>query len=400
MPSLSSRMGRFKPSPMIGVVARINELKAQGRDIISLNAGEPDFDTPDTVKDAAVAAMRRGETKYTAVDGTPALKQAIIEKFRRENGLDYAPGQVMASAGAKQVIFNAFMATLEEGDAVILPAPYWMSYPGKIMLGDGVPVPVPCGEEHGLKLQPDDLARAITPKTKWVVLNSPNNPSGATYTADELKALAAVLLDHDHVWIMCDDIYEHILYDGRTFATMAQAEPRLFDRTLTVNGVSKAYAMTGWRLGYGGGPEELIKAMVKVQSQCTTNANSVSQAATIEALNGPQDSVRERTAAFQERRDLVVSMLNQAKGLRCRSPEGSFYAYPNCAGVIGRKTPAGDAIGDDRDFAGYLLEGEGVAAMAGTLFGLSPYIRVSFAASMDELEEACKRIQRACAALA
>jgi aspartate aminotransferase len=396
---LASRMEDFKPSPLIAVRAKVAEMKAQGRDIVNLGAGEPDFDTPENVKEAAIEAIRRGETKYTPIDGTVAMKQAIADKFKRDNGLDFSLDQVMAGAGGKQVIFNAFSATLDAGDEVLLPAPFYMSYPGIIMLAGGVAVTVPCTGEDGMKLHPDDLRKAITPKSRWLVVNSPSNPSGATYRRDELRALADVLLEHPHVNVMSDDIYEHVLYDGVEFVTMAQVEPRFAERTLTVNGASKSYAMTGWRLGYAGGPVDLIKAMAKVQSQVTVNPSSISQAAAVEALNGPQDVVRERTAVFQARRDMVVAMLNQATGITCRRPEGAFYVYPHCAGAIGKKAPDGKTIETDVDFVTYLLEAEGVVAMPGTIFGLSPHFRISFAASDAELEEACRRIQRAAAAL-
>lgn len=399
MTKLASRMDRFKPSPAVAITARIAELRAQGRDIIGLNAGEPDFDTPDNVKEAAIQAIRKGETKYTPMDGTPALKKAIADKFKRENGLTYTTDQVMAGSGAKQILFNAFMASLDQGDEVIIPRPYWMSYPGLVQLAEGSPVLIQCSGADGQKLMPEDLERAITPKTKWVVLNSPNNPSGAAYSRAEMKAIAAVLLKHPHVMAMTDDIYEHFVYDGLEFATVAEVEPRLFDRTLTVNGVSKTYSMTGWRLGFAGGPADLIKAMVKVQSQSALNPSSITQAAAVEALNGPQGFVKERQNAFKERRDLVVAMLNQAKGLKCRKPEGSFYVYPSCAGVIGRTTPAGTKIATDHEFVTYLLDTEGVSTMSGEMCGLSPYFRISFAASMETLEDGCKRIQRACAAL-
>ncbi len=396
---LASRMEDFKPSPLIAVRLKVARMKAEGRDIVNLGTGDPDFDTPEHVKRAAAEAMGRGETKYTPVDGTAAMKQAIVQKFERDNGLEFSLDQVMAGAGAKQIIFNAFMATLDGGDEVLLPAPFYMSYPGMIMLAGGVPVTVPCSGEDGVKLHPGDLRKAITPRTRWLVVNSPNNPSGAAYGREELRAISEVLLEHPHVNLMSDDIYEHLTYDGVEFVTMAQVEPRLAGRTLTVNGISKAYAMTGWRLGYAGGPAGLIKAMAKVQSQVTVNPSSITQAAAIEALNGPQEVVRERTAVFQGRRDRVVAMLNQAAGITCRRPDGAFYAYPNCAGVIGRKTADGKTIGSDVDFVAHLLEAEGVVAMPGALFGLSPYFRISFAASEAELEEACRRIQRASAAL-
>jgi len=392
-------MDDFKPSPIMAVRIKVAGMKAAGRDVINLSAGEPDFDTPDAIKTAAIEAIGRGETKYTAADGTPAMKRAIITKFRRDNDLEFEPEEVMAGGGGKQVIFNAFMATCNPGDEVLLPTPFYMSYPGIIMLSGGVPTPLACSGEGGFKLLPADLARAITARTRWLVVNSPNNPTGAAYTRDELAALAAVLLDHPHVNVMSDDIYEHITFDDVPFVTMAQVEPRLRDRILTVNGASKAYAMTGWRLGFAGGPAELIKAMAKVQSQVTVNPSSVSQAAAVEAFEGPLDVVRERTAVFQERRDMVVAMLNQATGLQCRRPEGAFYVYPNCAGTIGRKTPEGKTIETDGDFIDYVLESEGVVGMPGAMFGLSPYFRLSIASSAAELEEACIRIQRACAAL-
>ena len=396
---LASRMEDFKPSPMIAVRLKVTEMKARGRDIVNLGAGEPDFDTPEHIKDAAAEAMRRGETKYTPVEGTRAMKQAIVDKFKRDNGLEFSLDQVMAGSGGKQVIFNAFMATLDVGDEVLLPAPFYMSYPGMIMLAGGVPVTVPSTGEDRVKLLPDDLRKAITPRSRWLVINSPNNPSGATYEPDELRAIGEVLLEHPHVNLMSDDIYEHILFDGRGFATMARVEPRLAGRILTVNGASKAYAMTGWRLGYAGGPADLIRAMAKIQSQVTVNPSSITQAAAVEALNGPQDVVRERTAVFQDRRDKVVAMLNQAAGISCRRPEGAFYVYPDCAGVIGRKTTDGKTIETDMDFVTHLLEAEGVVAMPGTIFGLSPHFRISIAASEAELEEACRGIQRAAAAL-
>ena len=392
-------LGRIKPSPTIAVSGLARELKAQGRDIIGLSQGEPDFDTPGNIKAAAKAAIDQGHTKYTAVDGTPELKQAIAAKFKRENGLDYEPAQISVGTGGKQVIFNALLATLNPGDEVIIPAPYWVSYPDIVRLGGATPVRVGTTMESGFKLQAGDLEAAITPKTKWVILNSPGNPSGAAYTRAELKQLTDVLMRHDHVWVMTDDIYEHLVYDGFEFVTPAQVEPGLYDRTLTLNGVSKAYAMTGWRIGYAGGPVELIKAMAKLQSQSTSNPSSISQAAAVEALNGPQDFIAERAKAFVERRDLVVGMLNQATGLSCPKPEGAFYVYPSCAGAIGKKTPDGKTISNDEDFCRYLLEGVGVALVHGAAFGLEPHFRVSYAASTDDLTEACQRIQRACAEL-
>ena len=399
MPFIATRLSNIKPSPTIAVTQKARELKAAGRNIIGLGAGEPDFDTPDNIKEAAIAAIRSGDTKYTAVDGTPALKKAICAKFKRENGLEYTPEQVTVGTGGKQVLYNALMATLNPGDEVIVPAPYWVSYPDMVLLADGVPVPVECPESAGFKLQPADLEKAITPKTKWLILNSPNNPTGAAYTRAELKALTDVLVKHPHVWVMTDDMYEHLNYDGFEFTTPAQVEPSLYDRTLTINGVSKAYAMTGWRIGYAAGPKELIKAMGVIQSQSTSNPSSVSQAAAVEALNGPQDFIKTRAEAFKERRDLVVSMLNQATGVKCHKPEGAFYVYPSCAGTIGKTTPEGKVIETDEDFVTYLLESEGVAEVQCTAFGLAPFFRISYATSTAELEDACQRIQRACAAL-
>ena len=399
MSFLAQSLGRVKPSPTIAVSTRARELKAEGRDVIGLGAGEPDFDTPDSIKEAAIKAMWAGDTKYTAVDGTPALKAAIVEKFKRENGLDYVPEQITVGAGGKQVIFNALMATLDPGDEVIVPAPYWVSYPDMVLLCGGTPVSVICPASASFKLQPDALAAAITPKTKWLILNSPNNPTGAAYSRDELKALTDVLVGHPHVHILTDDMYEHLSYDGFAFTTVAQVEPRLYDRTLTMNGVSKAYAMTGWRIGYAGGSRELIKAIAKVQSQSTSNPSSIGQAAAVAALSGPQDFIPERAKVFQERRDLVVSMLNQATGIECHRPEGAFYVFPSCAGCIGKTTPDGKTIADDEEFVTYLLESEGVAVVQGSAFGLAPFFRVSYATSTEALKEACARIQRACANL-
>ncbi|MBX6321175.1 MAG: pyridoxal phosphate-dependent aminotransferase [Rhodospirillaceae bacterium] len=399
MPFLAQRLSRIKPSPTIAVTQKARELKAAGRDVIGLGAGEPDFDTPDNIKAAAMEAIRRGETKYTNVDGTNELKRAIAAKFKRENGLDYGIDQITVGTGGKQVLYNALMATLDPGDEVIIPAPYWVSYPDMVLLAEGVPVFVPCSQNYGFKMRPEDLAAAITPKTKWLILNSPSNPTGAAYTREELKALTDVLLDQPHVWVMTDDMYEHLVYDGFAFATPAQVEPRLYERTLTVNGVSKAYCMTGWRIGFAGGPKALIKAMATVQSQSTSNPSSVSQAAAVEALNGPQDFIAAHNAVFKERRDMVVDMLNQAPGITCHRPEGAFYVYPSCAGAIGRRTPEGRRIETDEDFVTYLLEAEGVAVVQGAAFGLSPYFRISYATATELLREACTRIQRACAAL-
>jgi aspartate aminotransferase len=399
MALLAQRLARVKPSPTLAVTAKTIELKAAGRDVIGLGAGEPDFDTPDNVKEAAIAAIRKGDTKYTVVDGTMALKQAICAKFKRENGLDYKPNQVTVGTGGKQVLYNAFMATLSAGDEVIIPAPYWVSYPDMVLLAEGEPVCVPCSENNGFKLTAEALEAAITPKTKWVLLNSPSNPTGAAYSREELKALTDVLVKHPHVWVLTDDMYEHLVYDGFKFTTPAQVEPRLYDRTLTLNGVSKAYCMTGWRIGYAAGPVELIKAMAAIQSQSTSNPSSISQAAAVAALNGPQDFIPKHNIAFKARRDLVVEMLNQAKGIRCLKPEGAFYVYPSCAGTIGRKTPQGKVIQTDEDFVTYLLEAEGVAVVQGSAFGLAPYFRISYATSTELLKDACTRIQRACAAL-
>ncbi len=399
MSFLAARLDRIKPSQTIAVTQKARALKAAGRDVIGLGAGEPDFDTPDNIKQAAMAAIKAGETKYTDVDGTPALKKAICAKFERENGLSYKPEQISVGTGGKQVLYNALMATLDAGDEVIVPAPYWVSYPDMVLLAEGTPVSVPCPQNNGFKLLPEDLAAAITPRTKWLILNSPSNPTGAAYTRAEMKALPAVLLQHPHVWVMTDDMYEHLVYDGFEFVTPAQVEPKLYERTLTVNGVSKAYCMTGWRIGYAGGPAPLIKAMAKVQSQSTSNPSSVSQAAAVEALNGPQGFIDEHNKVFKERRDMVVDMLNKAPGISCHRPEGAFYVYPSCAGTLGKKTPDGKVIESDDDFVTYILEAEGVAAVQGSAFGLSPFFRISYATSTEALREACTRIQRACAAL-
>lgn len=400
MPFLASRLSRIKPSATIAVTSKARALKAAGRDVIGLGAGEPDFDTPDSIKDAAIEAIRRGFTKYTDVDGTPELKKAVAAKFRRDNGLEYDPAtQITVGTGGKQVLFNALMATLDPGDEVIVPAPYWVSYPDMVLLAEGTPVPVACPAETGFKLTPAALEAAITPRTKWLILNSPSNPTGAAYTAAELAALGEVLLRHPQVWVMSDDMYEHLVYDGFRFATIAQVVPGLLGRTLTVNGVSKAYSMTGWRIGFAGGPKELIKAMGVIQSQSTSNPTSISQAAATEALNGPQDYIPRQAEVFARRRDLVVSMLNQAKGLSCPNPEGAFYVYPSCAATLGLSTPGGRVIGSDEDFATELLEAEGVAVVHGAAFGLSPHFRISYATSETVLEEACRRIQRFCASL-
>jgi aspartate aminotransferase len=396
---LAERLKAIKPSPTIAVTNKARELKAAGRDVIGLGAGEPDFPTPENVKQAGIRAIQNDDTKYTAVDGTPALKQAIIAKFKRENGLTYAPNQIIVGTGGKQVLYNALVATLDKGDEVIIPAPYWVSYPDMVALADGTPVPVACPQNNGFKLRPEDLEAAITPRTKWVILNSPSNPTGAGYTWAEMKALTDVLLRHPHVWVLTDDMYEHLVYDDFKFCTPAQVEPRLYDRTLTTNGVSKAYCMTGWRIGYAGGPAQLIKAMQAIQSQSTSNPSSVSQAAAVEALNGPNGFIAEHNKVFAERRDLVVKMLNEAKGLRCPKPEGAFYVFPSCAGTIGKKTPEGKVIETDTDFVTYLLESVGVAVVQGSAFGLAPYFRISYATSTEALRDACTRIQKACAAL-
>ncbi len=390
---------RVKPSPTMAITNKAREMKAAGFDVIGLGAGEPDFDTPDNIKQAAIEAIKRGETKYTAVDGIPELKQAISEKFARENGLDYAPAEITVGSGGKHVLYNALVATLDPGDEVIIPSPYWVSYPDMVLLAGAEPVVVETKLEDGFKLTPEALDAAITPKTKWFIFNSPSNPTGAAYTRDEIKALTDVLLRHERVWVLSDDIYEHLVYDDFAFTTPAQVEPKLKERTLTLNGVSKAYSMTGWRIGYAGAPAALIKAIGKLQSQSTSNPCSISQWAAVEALRGPQDFLKDWVKAFQERRDLVVSMLNQANGLSCPTPEGAFYVYPSCAGCIGKKTPKGDAINNDADFATLLLQEEGVAVVHGEAFGLSPFFRISYATGLDALEEACRRIQRFCASL-
>ncbi len=396
---LSQALGRIKPSPTIAVTQKARELKAAGRDVIGLGAGEPDFDTPDNIKEAAIAAIRRGETKYTAVEGIPELRKAVAGKFKRENGLDYAPSQTFVAAGGKAIIYNAMMATLNPGDEVICVAPYWVSYPDIALLGGGTPVIVETKIEDGFRLTAEALARAITPKTKWLIFNQPSNPTGACYTREQLKALTDVLLDHPHVWVLTDDMYEHLVYGGFKFWTVAQVEPRLKDRTLTMNGVSKAYAMTGWRIGYCAGPEPLIKAMAKLQSQSVSNATSISQWASVEALNGTQDFIPGFQTLFEGRRDLVISMLNQAHGIECPKPEGAFYVYPSIRKLIGKKAPSGKTIQTDEDFAGELLEAEGVAVVHGAAFGLSPFFRISYATSNKLLEEACTRIQRFCTSL-
>ena len=396
MSFLADRLARVKPSPTMAMTALATELKAAGRDIISLSVGEPDFDTPANIQEAAIAAMRRGETRYTVFDGSIELKRAVCGKFKRENGLDYETSQITVSSGGKQVLYNALVATINAGDEVVIPAPFWVSYPEMVLLCEGSPVPVPCPQNNGFKMRPEDLDAAITHRTKWLILNSPSNPSGAASTEADLKGLAEVLLDHPDVWVMTDDMYEHLVYDDFEFKTIAQVEPRLCERTLTVNGVSKTYCMTGWRIGYGGGPKALIKAMGAIQSNSTANPCSISQAAAIEALTGPQDFIPVHNRSFKERRDLVVDMLNRIPGLFCPRPEGAFYVYPSCAGAIGRTAPSGKTLTSDQDFVTELLEAEGVAVVQGTAFGLGPAFRISYAVATPVLEEACRRIQRFC----
>jgi aspartate aminotransferase len=396
MSFLSTALARVKPSPTIAVTNMANELKAAGRDVIGLGAGEPDFDTPQNIKDAGKAAIDAGKTKYTAVDGIPELKKAIVAKFKRDNGLDYDTTQVTVANGGKQILINALMATLNPGDEVIIPAPYWVSYPDMVLLAGGEPVIAEASIQTGFKLTADQLEAAITPRTKWFIFNSPSNPTGAAYSATELKALTDVLLRHPEVWVLTDDMYEHLVFDEFAFATPAQVEPRLLDRTLTMNGVSKAYAMTGWRIGYAAGPEPLIAAMRKVQSQSTSNPCSISQYAAIEALTGPQDFIAPNQALFARRRDLVVAGLNACEGITCPVPEGAFYVYPSIAGCIGKTTPAGTKIIDDETFATALLEEAEVAVVFGAAFGLSPHFRVSYATSDAALAEACRRIERFC----
>jgi aspartate aminotransferase len=399
MAFLANALSRVKPSATIAVSQKARELKAKGRDVIGLGAGEPDFDTPDNIKAAAIDAINRGETKYTPVSGIPELRKAIAAKFKRENNLDYDWQQTIVGTGGKQILFNAFMATLNPGDEVVIPAPYWVSYPEMVAICGGTPVFVSTTIENDFKLQPADLEAAITPKTKWLMFNSPSNPSGAAYSEAELKALTEVLMRHPHVWILSDDMYEHLTYGEFVFTTPAQVEPSLHDRTLTMNGVSKAYAMTGWRIGYAAGPLELIKAMDMIQGQQTSGACSIAQWAAVEALNGTQEFIPANKEIFRGRRDLVVSMLNQAKGIQCPVPEGAFYVYPSCAGCIGKTAPSGKVIETDEDFVTELLETEGVAVVHGSAFGLGPNFRISYATSEAQLEEACNRIQRFCAAL-
>ena len=396
---LAESLGRIKPSPTIAITTQARELKAAGRDVIGLAAGEPDFDTPDNIKDAAIKAIKGGQTKYTAVEGIPELRAAVAAKFKRENHIDYKPSQTFVAPGGKTIIYNALLATLNPGDEVIVPAPYWVSYPDIALLGGAKPVVIECSLESGFRLTPEALDKAITPKTKWLIFNQPSNPTGACYTREQLNAITDVLMKHPHVWVLTDDMYEHLVYGGFQFTTILEVEPGLYDRTLTMNGVSKAYSMTGWRIGYCGAPEELIKAMAKLQSQSATNACSISQWAAVEALNGPQDFIPKFQKIFEERRDLVVSMLNQATGIECAKPEGAFYVYPSIRKLIGRKTPGGKVISTDAEFAGELLDATGVAVVHGAAFGLSPFFRISYATSNQALEEACRRIQGFCNSL-
>ena len=399
MSLIAPALNRISPSPTLAMTSRVLDLKAQGVDVIGLSAGEPDFDTPDFVKEAAIEAIRAGKTKYTNVDGTAELKAAIIAKFKRDNGLSYEPGQISVNVGGKHTLFNALVATVSAGDEVIIPAPYWVSYPDIVQFAGGTPVFIKAGADQNYKITAGQVEAAITPQTKWLLLNSPSNPSGAAYSADEIMAIAEVLRRHPHVWIMSDDMYEHILYDDFRFATIAQVAPDLYERTLTINGCSKAYAMTGWRIGYAGGPLPLIKAMAKLQSQSTSNPCSIAQAAATAALNGDQSFLKQRNDAFQKRRDLVVSMLNQARGIHCPRPEGAFYVYPDVSGLIGLKTAKGKTIANDADLIDYFLDDYRVAAVHGAAFGVEPAFRVSYATSEAILTEACQRIQEAAAAL-
>ena len=399
MSIISDSLKRIKPSPTIAVTQKARELRAAGKDVIGLGAGEPDFDTPDNIKNAAIKAIKSGDTKYTAVDGTPALKKAIVDKFKRENKINYTTDQITVGTGGKQVLYNAFMATLNKGDEVIIPAPYWVSYPDMVLLAEGTPKIVECPLDKNFILQPEDLERAITPKTKWIILNSPSNPTGSGYTWDDMKKITNVLVRHPNIWVMTDDMYEHLVYDDFKFCTPAEVEPELYSRTLTVNGMSKAFCMTGWRIGYAAGPENLITAIRKIQSQSTSNPSSISQAASVAALNGPMDFLAKNNEVFKQRRDLVCSMLNQASGITCPTPDGAFYVYPSCAGLIGKKTPDGKVLKSDEDVVTYFLETEGIAAVHGAAFGLSPHFRISYATSTEALEDACQRIQRACTAL-
>jgi aspartate aminotransferase len=399
MPITAERLDRISPSQTLAVTAKARALKAAGRDVISLSAGEPDFDTPQNVKDAAIRAIQAGQTKYTDVAGTPALRKAVAEKFLRDSGIDYKPEEIIVSTGGKQVIFNAFLATLNAGDEVIIPTPCWVSYPDIVALSDGKPVFVPCGQNHGFKLRAEDLEAAITPRTKWFLLNSPNNPTGAAYSADDLRPICDVLLRHPDIWVFTDDIYEKLVYDGFKAPTVVQVEPKLRARTVTMNGCSKAYAMTGWRLGFAGAPVAIIKAMDKLQSQSTSNASSISQAAAVEALNGPQDFIGEMVKVYRERRDLVVELLNQAPGLTCHKPEGAFYVFPSVHGCIGKTTAKGAKITDDESFVIALLDEQGVAAVHGAAFIYPGHFRLSYATDTKSLREGCARIQRFCEGL-
>ena len=398
MSIISNNLNKIKPSPTIAVTQKARELKAAGKDVIGLGAGEPDFDTPDNIKEAAIKAIRDGDTKYTAVDGTPALKKAIVDKFKRENNLDYDLDQITVGAGGKHVIYNAMMATLNEGDEVIVPAPYWVSYPDMVLLAGGTPIILECDEKQGFKLSASELDKAITPKTKWIILNSPSNPTGACYSESDIKELSKVLIKHPHVYILSDDIYEHVVYEGFKFFTVAQIK-ELKNRVLTMNGVSKAYSMTGWRIGYAAGPKEIIKAIAKIQSQSTTNPSSISQAAAVEALNGQQDFIKERAKSFQERRDFVVEALNQINGIECLNPDGAFYVFPSCKGLIGKKDPNGNVLNNDSDFVKSLLENSGVAVVQGSAFGLEGFFRISYATSMENLKKALDKISSFCKSL-
>ena len=395
MSIISNNLNKIKPSPTIAVTQKARELEAAGKDVIGLGAGEPDFDTPDNIKEAAIKAIRDGDTKYTAVDGTPALKKAIVDKFKRENNLDYDLDQITVGAGGKHVIYNAMMATLNEGDEVIIPAPYWVSYPDMVLLAGGTPIILECNDNQGFKVSPSELEKVITPKTKWIILNSPSNPTGACYSEGDIRELSKVLIKYPHVYILSDDIYEHVVYEGFKFFTIAQIN-ELKDRVLTMNGVSKAYSMTGWRVGYAAGPKEIIKAIAKIQSQSTTNPSSISQAAAVEALNGKQDFIKERAKSFQERRDFVVSSLNQIEGIECLNPDGAFYVFPSCKGLIGKKDPNGNVINNDTDFVKSLLEHSGIAVVQGSAFGLEGFFRISYATSMDNLKKALDKIKNFC----
>ncbi|MDC3138462.1 pyridoxal phosphate-dependent aminotransferase [Candidatus Pelagibacter sp.] len=398
MSIISDSLKKIKPSPTIAVTQKARELKAAGKDVIGLGAGEPDFDTPDNIKEAAIKAISEGDTKYTAVDGTPALKKAIVEKFKKENNLDYTIDQITVGAGGKHVIYNAMMATLNDGDEVIIPAPYWVSYPDIVLLAGGKPVVMECDEKQGFKINPLDLEKFITPKTKWIILNSPSNPTGACYSENDIKAIAAVLEKHKHIYILSDDIYEHVTYEGFKFFTIAQIES-LKDRVLTMNGVSKAYSMTGWRIGYAAGPKDIVKAIAKIQSQSTTNPSSISQAASVEALSGTQDFIKKRADSFQERRDFVVKALNDIDGINCLNPDGAFYVFPSCKELMGKKDSSGKEIKSDTDFVQSLLENSGVAVVQGSAFGLEGFFRISYATSMENLKKALEKISSFCKSL-